>query len=44
MAAAPGFSAASWAAVDVLVTSMVRAAGRCLASQLRHWLIACGRL
>ena len=44
MAAAPGFSPANWAAVEVLVTSMVRAAGRCLASQLRHCYRACGRL
>ena len=31
-------------AVDVLVTSMVRAAGKCLASQLRHCDRACGLL
>ncbi len=44
MAAAPGFSCASWAAVVVLVTSIAREPGKCLASQLRHCDRACGRL
>jgi len=42
--AAPGSVAAPESAVDVLVTSMVRAAGKCLASQLRHCDNACGLL